>query len=72
MAVYGPGCYPQNIIWTEATGCLGPIQTPCAIITDLGHIKRPLLKHPFINTIILTGSLTKTNRETINVKHNII
>ena len=32
---------------------LGPIQTPWAIITDLGHITGPLWKHPFINTITM-------------------
>jgi hypothetical protein len=42
MAVYGPACHPQNSIWTDATGCLGPIQMPWAIITELGHIAGPL------------------------------
>ena len=120
MAVYGPGCHPQNIIWTEAK--------PQNIIWTEAKLRsiyyfvgdRPVHKLPFgpkchelfvilylilanlsddlffcycisktnnefgqnpeeniiltgpgQYTKILTGSLTKTNRDNIIVKHNI-
>jgi hypothetical protein len=97
MAVYGPRCHPQNIIWTEAK-----LRSIYYFVSD-----RPVHKLPFschelfvISYSILANidsmffvivylrsktssdkirkktlywrSLTKTNRENINVKYNII
>ena len=110
MAVYGPGCHPQNSIWTEAKlrsiyYFVGdrpvhklPFGQKChelfAILYSIYTCKS--VRHVFCYciskakiefgqnpeeniiltgsgqyTVILTGSLTKTNRENINVKYNI-
>ena len=83
MAVYGLGCYPQNIIWTEAklrsiyyfVGdrpvyklLFGPKCHELFVI--LYSIFANLSDGPGQYTVILTGSLAKTNRENINVKYN--
>jgi len=106
MAVYGPGCRPQNIIWTEAKlrsiyYFVGdrpvhklPFGPKChelfvilySILANLSDDMFFLLLYKAKNefgqnseqNIILTGygqytgSLTKTNRENINVKYNIM
>ena len=110
MAVYGPGCRPQNIIWIEAKlrsiyYFVGdrpvhklPFGLKChelfvILYTILANLSDEMLfcyciskaknefgQNPEENiiltgpgqyTVILTGSLTKTNMENINVKYNI-
>ena len=111
MEIYGPGCHPQNIIWTGAKlrsiyYCVGDspvhklqfdpkchelfaiLYSILANLSDgmffcycISKTKNEFGQNPEENIIltgpgqyavILTGSLTKTNRENINVKHNII
>ena len=102
MTVYGPGCHPQNIIWTEGERPVHklPFGPKChelfvilySILANLsddmffvvivylrpknGFGQNPedniILTGPGQYTVTLTGSLTKTNRENINVKYNIL
>ena len=59
MAVYGPVCHPQNIISKTKNEFE---QNPEENIIWTG---------PGLYTAIWTASLTKTNRENINVNYNI-
>ena len=110
MVVYGPGCHPQNSIWTEAKlrsiyYFVGdrpvhklPFGLKChelfviLILNTCKSVRRHVfcyciskdknefgqnqkknitLTGPGQHTVILTCSLTKTNRENIKVKYNI-
>ena len=87
MAVYGPGCQPQNIIWTEGDRPVHklPFGPKChelfGILANLSSkTKNEFRQNPEVNiiwtgpsqyTVIWTGSLTKTNRGNINLKYNI-
>jgi hypothetical protein len=114
MAVYGPGCHPQNIIWTEAMlkfiyyivgdrpvyklpfgpkchelflmlySILANLSDDMFLLLYVSKAKNEFGQNSEENiilagpgqynqyTVILTGSLTKTNRENIYVKYNII
>ena len=75
MAVYGQGCHPQIIIWTEAKLIC---QTICYCISktknEFGQNPKEniILTGPGQYTKILMGSLTKANRDNMNVKYNIL
>ena len=66
MAVYGPGCHPQNIIWTEAK-----LICQDGMFFVIVYL-RPKMSSDKIRKKTLTGSLTKTNRDNMNVKYNIL
>ena len=104
MAVYGPGCHPQNIIWTKAKlrfiyyfmgdrpvhkvpfgpkchelfvilySILGSLSDDRFFCYCIFKTKNEFGQNPEENIIltkILTGSLTKTNKDNIIVKYNI-